>query len=494
MPPSRLAWAQRVKPKNARRRRRARRRPRRERPAVLPTAIDELWRWHGAHELDCHAPPCLVERANAQHAAEVAAHRGRTCSPAWPRRAARARLARREEPAPARASVPTGRARRRRRTAERDLPRARLARREEPAPARILSDHRAPARAARSPRLGAAGEVEKRPAPAARQPARRNAPAVLPTAIDELVALARRARSRPSRAALAGRARDQSARPSARRAAVVARNGVRHAPGRSALDEIAAGMVSHAERCDANARLAPRLARIGHEADAEKVASCRTSGRFVQRESDARFIPFPDSKCRRPRCARTARAMSGAPASPLRQAPAAWRARTRFIFHRLAVKVPADRLRWAWRELLADFDALRRTTGRQEHRSRARHRGRHCLAPGLHHPHLHAIVAAAGRVGGRLGGTEEPAAARASRRWSPAMCTTGPRRTISCASSAWTSRRAPCEVQHRGKCRVVCDLAADVVRFSDGASLTVAGCSRGSRAAGWRTLTAWCGR
>ena len=50
------------------------------------------------------------------------------------------------------------------------------------------------------------------------------------------------------------------------------------------------------------------------------------------------------------------------------------------------------------------------------------------------------------------------------------------------------------EVQHRGKCRVVCDLAADVVRFSDGASLTVAGCSRGSRAAGWRTLTAWCGR
>ena len=136
-----------------------------------------------------------------------------------------------------------------------------------------------------------------------------NAPAVLPTAIDELWRwhgahdLDRRAPPW-----LVERAINQHEAERAARTPLSLETAYATHLAESALDEIAAGMVSHAERCDANARLAPRLARIGHEADAEKVASCRTSGRFVQRESDARFIPFPDSKCRRPRvcphCAR----------------------------------------------------------------------------------------------------------------------------------------------------------------------------------------------
>ena len=76
----------------------------------------------------------------------------------------------------------------------------------------------------------------------------------------------------------------------------------------TALDELAGRMTCYADRNASNARLGPRLARLGYEADAAKLLHCRTSGGFMQRESDAQFIPIPDSKCRRPRvcphCAR----------------------------------------------------------------------------------------------------------------------------------------------------------------------------------------------
>ncbi|HDO51402.1 MAG TPA: hypothetical protein ENH05_01540, partial [Rhizobiales bacterium] len=59
----------------------------------------------------------------------------------------------------------------------------------------------------------------------------------------------------------------------------------------TALDELAGCMTCYADRNASNARLGPRLARLGYEVDAEKLLNCRTSGGFMQRESDAQFIP-----------------------------------------------------------------------------------------------------------------------------------------------------------------------------------------------------------
>lgn len=168
----------------------------------------------------------------------------------------------------------------------------------------------------------------------------------------------------------------------------------------SGIDEIAGGMVTHAERCDANARLAPRLAEIGRESLAEKLAACRTSGRLVRRETDARFIPFPDSKCRRPRvCPHCARDES---ARLRRRYGKRLRALARthqlYLLTESPTLVPADRLEWAWRELLADFDALRRTQAGSNIAAALATVENTVPGPGRMHPHLHAIVAAEGHV------------------------------------------------------------------------------------------------
>lgn len=246
----------------------------------------------------------------------------------------------------------------------------------------------------------------------------------------------------------------------------------------SAFDEIAGGMVSHAERCDANARLAPRLARLGLETVAAKVATCRTRGRFVRREADARFIPFPDSKCRRPRlCPHCARDES----ARLRRRYAK-RLRTLAHTHALYLLtvsptlVPADRLEWAWRELFAEFDALRRTQAGGNIAAALAVVENTVPAPDRMHPHLHAIIAAIGRVSWKEWRRALNRLLRA--RYAPVVVgdvyyrpATDDFVRVERVDFAPGAVR---EEQCRNKRRVVCDFMRDAVTFSDGASLTVA--------------------
>lgn len=246
----------------------------------------------------------------------------------------------------------------------------------------------------------------------------------------------------------------------------------------SALDEIAGGMVGWAERCDANTRLAPRLARLGYETDAAKVVTCCTCGRLVRREVDARVIPFHESKCRRPRlCPHCAREES---ARLRRRYAKRMRALARtHALYLLTVSptlVPADRLEWAWRELFAEFDALRRTQSGKNIAAALAVVENTVPAPGLHHPHLHAIIAATGHVSWKEWRRALNRLLRA--RYAPVVVGDVYYRPATDAFVRVGSVRhvagAVREEQRRDKRRVVCDFTRDAVTFSDGASLTVA--------------------
>lgn len=251
----------------------------------------------------------------------------------------------------------------------------------------------------------------------------------------------------------------------------------------SALEESTNGMASHVERCAANARLAPRLARLGLEPLAEKLATCRTTGSMVRRETDARFVPIPESKCRRPRvcphCARDESArLRRRYVKRLRQLA---RTHALYLLTVSPTLVPADRLEWAWRELLAEFDALRRTQAGRNIAAALATVENTVPAPGRMHPHLHAIIAAAGHVSWKTWRRELNRLLR--ERYAPVVAgdvyyrpamdafvrvesvrhAAGAVREVNTTTRGGKSRR-----------RVECDLSRDVVGFSDGTELSVA--------------------
>lgn len=245
----------------------------------------------------------------------------------------------------------------------------------------------------------------------------------------------------------------------------------------SARDEIAGGMVSHAERCASNTLLAPCLARIGHESDAEKVLNCRTCGRLMRRESDGQIIPLPDSKCRRPRvcphCARDEAARLRRRYTKRLHALA--RTHSLYFFTVSPVQVPADRLEYAWRALFAEFDALRRTRAGGNIKAALTSVENTVSGPGLHHPHLHAIVAASGAVSWKAWRSEINRLLRA--RFAPVIAGDVYYRpktddfvrieAVRCVPGAVRKEF------HGAKRRLVCDFAHDVALLSDGASFEV---------------------
>lgn len=251
----------------------------------------------------------------------------------------------------------------------------------------------------------------------------------------------------------------------------------------SALEEIASGMVSHAERCDANARLAPRLAELGLGSLAEKLATCRTTGSLVRRETDARFVPIPESKCRRPRvcphCARDESArLRRRYVKRLRQLV---RTHAPYLLTVSPTLVPTDRLEWAWRELLAEFDALRRTQAGRNIAAALATVENTVPAPGRMHPHLHAIIAAGGHVSWKTWRRELNRLLR--ERYAPVVAgDVYYRPAMDAFVRVESVRHAAGAVREvitttrggKSRRRVACDLLSDVVCLSDGTELPVA--------------------